>query len=106
MGTPIGANERLIEEGDRRKPFFQVIHVPATCRLAVNNDFEVQFNASARIKSGLQLPPYRYNTSAKPRCVYRKQSGHVHTRSMALCEMKCVLARRLHRCIVSRDITD
>uniref|UniRef100_A0A383VUU5 Peptidase C1A papain C-terminal domain-containing protein n=1 Tax=Tetradesmus obliquus TaxID=3088 RepID=A0A383VUU5_TETOB len=34
--------------------------------LAVNNDFEVQFNASARTRPGLQLPPYRYNVSARP----------------------------------------
>jgi hypothetical protein len=29
------------------------------------DDFEVQFNASARYVSGMKWPPYRYNASAR-----------------------------------------
>jgi hypothetical protein len=35
--------------------------------MVVNNDFEQQFNESARFKAGSVLPPYRYNVTAKPR---------------------------------------
>uniref|UniRef100_A0A383W3I5 Peptidase C1A papain C-terminal domain-containing protein n=1 Tax=Tetradesmus obliquus TaxID=3088 RepID=A0A383W3I5_TETOB len=34
-------------------------------RMVVNNDFEVQFNASVRGMGGLTLPPYRYNVTAR-----------------------------------------
>jgi hypothetical protein len=57
------------------------VHVPVLCccccccaaaaaraRMVVYDDFEVQFNASAKTKRGLQLPPYRYNVTARPRC--------------------------------------
>jgi hypothetical protein len=39
-------------------------------RMVVNNDFEVQFNETKRLKAGMSLPPYRYNVTAKPRCGY------------------------------------
>jgi hypothetical protein len=32
----------------------------------VNDDFEVQFNSSARGRPGLGLKPYRLNATAKP----------------------------------------
>jgi hypothetical protein len=38
------------------------------CRMVVNDDFEVQFNESARFRRGLTLPPYRFRVTAKPRC--------------------------------------
>uniref|UniRef100_A0A383W9S6 Peptidase C1A papain C-terminal domain-containing protein n=1 Tax=Tetradesmus obliquus TaxID=3088 RepID=A0A383W9S6_TETOB len=41
-------------------------HGAVVTRMVVNNDFEVQFNASAKTKSGLSLPPYRYNVTARP----------------------------------------
>ncbi|WIA23159.1 hypothetical protein OEZ85_001490 [Tetradesmus obliquus] len=41
-------------------------HGAVVTRMLVNNDFEVQFNASARNKRGLLLLPYRYNITAKP----------------------------------------
>ncbi|WIA20843.1 hypothetical protein OEZ85_005193 [Tetradesmus obliquus] len=34
-------------------------------RIAMPDDFEVQFNHTKRFTSGLELPPYRFNTSAK-----------------------------------------
>jgi hypothetical protein len=40
------------------------------CRIAVYDDINVQFNASARNKTALQLPPYRRNITA------RLQYGH------------------------------
>jgi hypothetical protein len=42
--------------------------VACVCRMVVNNDFEVQFNETKRLKAGMSLPPYRYNVTAKPRC--------------------------------------
>jgi hypothetical protein len=42
------------------------------CRMVVYDDFEVQFNGSAKSKRGLSLPPYRYNVTAKPRCVRQR----------------------------------
>jgi hypothetical protein len=53
--------------------------------MVVNNDFEVQFNASAKDKAGLQLPPYRYNVSARPRCAVALQERFLHHHS---CEMQ------------------
>uniref|UniRef100_A0A383VW72 Peptidase C1A papain C-terminal domain-containing protein n=1 Tax=Tetradesmus obliquus TaxID=3088 RepID=A0A383VW72_TETOB len=41
-------------------------HGAVVTRMVVNNDFEVQFNASAKGKPGLELPPYRYNVTARP----------------------------------------
>lgn len=37
----------------------------ACCRIAVPDDFNYQFNFSVRTTSGLKLPPYVYNASAK-----------------------------------------
>jgi hypothetical protein len=34
--------------------------------LVVNDDFEVQFNGSARAQPGLSLKPYRFNATVKP----------------------------------------
>jgi hypothetical protein len=38
--------------------------------LVVNDDFEVQFNGSARAQPGLSLKPYRFNATAKPSCAH------------------------------------
>lgn len=35
------------------------------CRIAVYDDFNVQFNSSARFKTAMELPPYSRNTTAK-----------------------------------------
>jgi hypothetical protein len=37
--------------------------------MVANNDFDVQFNASAKYRRGSSLPPYRYNVTSRPRCV-------------------------------------
>ncbi|WIA23946.1 hypothetical protein OEZ85_013585 [Tetradesmus obliquus] len=41
-------------------------HGAVVTRMVVNADFEVQFKASAKGKPGLELPPYRYNVTARP----------------------------------------
>jgi hypothetical protein len=38
-------------------------------RMVVSNDFDVQFNSSAKTQPGLSLPPYRYNVTSRPRCI-------------------------------------
>lgn len=39
------------------------VHV--RCRIAIPDDFNIQFNYTKRNMSGMDLPPYTYNASAK-----------------------------------------
>ncbi|KAF8072389.1 RCH2 [Scenedesmus sp. PABB004] len=41
-------------------------HGSVISRITVNDDFAVQFNASARSRRGVELPPYVFNATAKP----------------------------------------
>jgi hypothetical protein len=46
-------------------PALQLLPCSSGCRIAVYDDFIVQFNTSAARKNVLQLPPYKRNITAK-----------------------------------------